>query len=258
MSFISNNTEFGIVSDSEITSIISNFSDDMIMDIIHSNAENKFRPYQYYVGNLITAIENEFKANQENYPEFYNESMTRRNEMYMEILKVLCSLHSLSLHLDENTDLYSLTYFLYDLTISKFTINIINFFANYIVRETDALYQYLNLSELKKNKDNSSVYSKKLFKDNYKLATIHANLEIVIDSICGFDIDMENLITLSTGDINITALITRNISEVSNLFRLLFVPYVKDPRYRAIIITLVRMRLQELCGIVNGMNDITI
>lgn len=246
MSFITNNAEFGIVSDSEIMSIISNFSDDMIMDIIIKNAENKFRPYQYYVGNLITAIESEFKSNEQNYPQFYSETMQRRNELYYNILTKLCSLHSLSLNIDENTDLYSLAYFLYDFTISKFTINIVNFFANYIIMETNSLYNYLNLGEMKKNKDSSSSYSKKLFKGNIKLATIHANLELVIDSICGFDIDLSTLVMVTTGDQNITSLLSNNIGEISNLFRVLFVPYVKDPRYRAVIITLVRLRLQEM------------
>lgn len=256
MSFISNNTEFGIVSDSEITSIIFNFSDEMIMDIIHANSEEKFRPYQYYVGNLIAAIENTFKVNIENYPQFYNETINRREEIYSKILLSLCSLHNLSLHMNENTDLYSLTYFLYDFTISRFTINIINFFANYIVSETNTLYDYLNLNEMKKNKDSSSVYSKKVFGNNYKLATIHANIEPVIDSICGFDIDMGSLIMISTYDKNITNLITSNISEISNLFKILFVPYVKDQRYRAVLITLVRMRLQEMQGTVNVSENI--
>lgn len=249
MSFITNNTEFGIVSDSEITSIISNFSDDMIMDIIHTNAENKFRPYQYYVGNLIASIESTFKANQEDYPQFYSENMARRNEMYSKILIALCKLHGLSLHVAENTDLYSLTYFLYDFTISRFTINIINFFAYYIINETDSIYQYLNLSDMKKNKDSSSLYSKKVFKDNQKLAVIHANLDLVIDAICGFDIDMETLLLVTTMDKNITSLLVTNISEVTNLFRTLFVPYVKNPSYRAVLITLIRMRIQELQGI---------
>lgn len=255
MSFISNNTEFGIVSDSEILSIISNFSDDMIMDIIYSNSENKFRPYQYYVANIISAIESSFKSNLENFPEYYNETMSRRQEIYQQILSTLCSLHNLSLHVDENTDLYSLTYFLYDFTISRFTINIINFFSNYIIAEANNLYEYLNLNELRKNKDSSSIYSKKLFK-NDKLATIHANLESAIDAICGFDIDIQTLIMVSIGDINITNLIINNISEITNLFKILFVPYVKDSRYRAIIITLVRMRLQELQGETNISQDI--
>ena len=246
MSFITNNTEFGIVSDSEIMSIISNFSDDMIMDIIEKNAENKFRPYQYYVGNLITAIESEFKSNAENYPQFYTETIQRRNELYSNILLKLCSLHGLSLQIDENTDLYSLTYFLYDFIISRFTINIVNFFANYIVGESSSLYHYLNLSEMKKNKDSSSAYSKKLFKGNSKLAVIHANLELVVDSICGFDIDMSTLIMVTTGDPNIANLLTHNMSEISNLFKTLFVPYIKDPRYRAVMITLIRLRLQEM------------
>ena len=246
MSFISNNVDFGIVSDSEIMSIISNFSDDMIMDIIHNNSANKFRPYQHYVGNLIGAIESSFKTNQENYPSFSSEIMNRRNEIYLKILNSLCSLHGLSLNIDENTDLYSLAFVLYDFTISKFTINMINFFANYIIRETSSLYDYLNLRELKKNKDNSSSYSKKIFKGNHKLATIHANLDVVIDSICSFDVNMYNLIEVSTSDKNITSFIASNINEVLNLFKTLFVPYINDPRYRAIIITLVRMRLQEL------------
>lgn len=246
MSFISNNVDFGIVSDSEIVSIISNFSDDMIMDIIHRNSANKFRPYQHYVGNLVGAIESSFKANAENYPQFYAETMERRNEVYSNILMTLCSLHGLSLNVNENTDLYSLAFVLYDFTVSKFTINMINFFANYIINETSSLYEYLNLRDAKKNKDNSASYSKKIFKGNHKLATIHANLETVIDCICGFDIDFMTLASVSTLDPNITSFLTSNISEVTNLFKILFVPYVRDPRYRAIIITLVRMRLQEL------------
>jgi hypothetical protein len=106
----------------------------------------------------------------------------------------------------------------------------------------------MNLRDTKKNKDTSTLYSRKLFKDNSKLAAIHANLESVIDSICGFDIDMNTLILVSTNDRNIASMITTNIGEISNLFRVLFVPYVKDPRYKAIIITLVRMRLQEVAG----------
>ena len=252
MSFIANNTDFGIVSDSEIVSIISNFSDDMIMDILRTNSENKFRPYQYYVGNLINAIESTFKANQENYPQFEAESLQRRNEMYSNILISLCSMHNLSLNVNENTDLYSLAYFLYDFTISRFTINIVNFFANYIIRETSAIYDYLNLGDMKRNKDSSSTYSKKLFKGNSKLSTIHANLEHVISTICTFDIDLFNLVAISTGDINIANLISSNVFEISNLFKILFVPYINDPRYRAVIITLVRLRLQELEGNVEG------
>ena len=245
MSLISNYVDFSIVSDSEITSIISNFSDEMIMDIIYRNSASKFRPYQHYVGNLIGAIENTFKSNQENYPQFQKETLERRTEVYFKILSYLCSTHGLALNIDENTDLYSLSFVLYDFVISKFTINMINFFANYIIRESNSLYEYLNLRELKKNKDNSSSYSKKLFKGNSKLATIHANLEVVMDNICAFDIDLATLVFISTLDQNIASFIVNNIGEVSNLFKSLFVPYIKGPN-RAVIITLVRMRLQEL------------
>lgn len=245
MSFISNNVDFGIVSDSEIMSTISNFSDDMILDILQQNSATKFRPYQNYVGNLIVAIESEFKTNQENFPQYYSEIMDRRNEIYSKILSQLCSLHGLSLMVDENTDLYSLTFCLYDFIISKFTINMINFFTNYIIAEAGTIYDYLNMKELKR-KDNSYTYSKKMFKGNHKLAVIHANLDSAIDYICGVVIDMETLITVSTSDKTLASFISSNIGEVSNLFKVLFVPYINDPRYRTVITTLIRMRLQEL------------
>ena len=66
-----------------------------------------------------------------------------------------------------------------------------------------------------------------------------------MDNICAFDIDLATLVFISTLDQNITSFIVNNIGEVSNLFKSLFVPYIKGPN-RAVIITLVRMRLQEL------------
>ena len=81
------------------------------------------------MGNLINAIESTFKSNAENYPQFYAETMERRNEVYSNILMTLCSLHGLSLNVNENTDLYSLAFVLYDFTVSKFTINMINFWV---------------------------------------------------------------------------------------------------------------------------------
>lgn len=248
MSFITNNTEFGIVSDSDIFSIINNFSDEMILDIIQTNSETKFRPYQVYVGNLVSALESSFKSNAETYPQFYAETTDRRSTLYSQILFKLCNLHGLSLDVNENTDLYSLTYFLYDFIISKFTINMINFFANYISHECNTLYNYLELNEMKKNKDSSAIYSKKIFKGNIKLATICSNMEMVVDNICAFDIDLFHLVLISTGDPNIAALLNDNLGEISSLFKNLFVPYIKNPSFRPNIITMIRMRLQEMEG----------
>lgn len=245
MSFITNNTEFGIVSDSEIASIIANFSDDMIMDIVDKNSLEKFKPYQIYTGNLIFAMESDFKTNIESLPQFNSEILQRRNEIYTKILERLCSLHRLSLNINENTDLYSLTYFLYDFIISKFTINIVNFFTNYIIKEANTLYSYLELSDLKKNKDSTAIYSKKIFKGNSRLAVIYANIDSVLDNICVFDIELFDLILLSTRDVNIANFINNNVSEISSLFKTLFVPYIKDEKFRAVIITMIRLRLQQ-------------
>ncbi len=250
MSFYSNNTNYGIVSDSEMNSIIGMFSPDMIYDVVQSSYENRFTPYQLYVGNTITALEQEYRQQLDTLPNYSNEIKQTRENTYKTILSVLCSLNNLSINEDgmEHIDTYSLLYYLYDFLISRYSTNIINFFANFILKEKDALYEMIGSIDYKKNKDNASTYSKKIFKGNSKLATIHANLELVIDNICGMDIPMSSLIYTTTYDQNITNIICTGTSEVFNLFSSQFVPCVKNPLYRPIIITSIRLRLQELAA----------
>lgn len=250
MSFYSNNTSFGIVSDSEVNSIIGMFSQDMIYDVVESNYRNRYTPYQLYIGNLITALEQDYQQKMIAVPMYTSEIQQSRYNTYKEILNILCRLNSLTINedIDDTQDIYSLVYFLYDFLISRYATNIVNFFANFILREKDGLYDMISTSVSKLNKENGSTYSKKIFKGNTKLATIHANLEMVIDNICGMDISMENLIFTTTLDQSVTNLLCSNVYEILNLFESQFVPCVKNPLNRSIIITSVRLRLQELAA----------
>lgn len=252
MSFVSNNTEYGILSDNEISSIIGNFSTDMIYDIVETRYNNRFRPYQLYVGNLVNAIDQNFKFQLSAIPMHAEELTQSHNMILRTIMEKVCSLNNLSISLDrnnpENVDLYSLVYFLYDFFISRYTLNIINFFSNFIIKEQNAIVESINIAESKKssNKDLGSNYSRKMFKNNTNLALIHANLEKVIANICGMDIDMETFIYASTFDSNITKLLCSYTKEVISVFQSQFVPCVKDPICGPVILTMIRLRLQEL------------
>lgn len=250
MSFISNNTEYGILTDNEISSIIGNFSSDMIYDIVEIRHMNRFRPYQLYVGNLVGAINQNFKIQCQAIP-IHSEELMQSHRMVLEtIMNKICSLNNISINESnlENVDLYSLVYFLYDFFISRYTLNIINFFSNFIIREQNSIIESINIAEAKKSgiKDLGSNYSKKMFKENNNLAIIHANLDKVVENICGMDIDMNAFVSLATCDANITNLLCSCTDEIISIFQTQFVPCVKDPICGPVILTMIRLRLQEL------------
>ena len=250
MSFVSNNAEFSIVSDGEVASIINYFSDDMILDIVERNIQNKFRPYQPMLGNVVASIDSIMKSCLETYPNFKDEIEDNKEEIYKKIIRIICNYYNLEFVGDrflDPIDYYSCAFYLYKFLISEFTNSLIDFFVNYIVREKTAIYDYLKLSEFKKDKDISSTYSKRIYKNDIKLAVIHTNLEYVIDNISGFDITLDILLDniYSGVDANIASFIKLIVADKGNIFRNHFIPFL-NAAYKPVILTEIRMRMQAV------------
>ena len=86
MAFQANNTEYQIITDSEITGIISHFDDDMIFDIIQTNLRDKFKPYCPTLSNIVYSLEETYKMNIENYPDAAKTIKDERNNTYSRII----------------------------------------------------------------------------------------------------------------------------------------------------------------------------
>lgn len=192
------NSDYVAITTNEAASIMGRFSIEMIDDVIDQAISTKLRSYSPRLLNVVDALEQQFKSDLAQYPQMQNDIMYNRDTIYKHIIMKVLSTHNLRLNIDINTypDSYSLAYMLYEVLIANFHHNIISFFVNYIVKEKSTIYEALKLVD-KKSEMSNAVYSKKIFKNgkNSKLAIIHANLDLVVNSICGWDISLNDFLS---------------------------------------------------------------
>lgn len=241
----SNSLVYNIVSDNELASILSYFDEDFVNNIITYNLQNKFKPYNPPIANLVNSFELQYNTIIDVYGNL-EEIAQKRIHMYMHIIEFVCNYYNLDYSI-EGADIYSAAHIIYELLISNFSNNIINFFTNYIIKERNTLYTGLNLAALKKNKDSSTLYSKKIFYKSVKIGAINANMELVLDSIKVFDIPFEEILSFIYPK-NIVAFILSIIRPKEDFYKSVFVPMIDNPEYRPTLITSIRLNLQQQCA----------
>lgn len=197
------NSDYVAITTNEAASIMGRFSTEMIDDVIDQAISTKLRSYSPRLLNVVDALEQQFKADFAQFPQIQNGVMINRDIVYKHIIKKILAAHNLRLNIDLDSypDSYSLAHMLYEVLIANFHHNIISFFVNYIVKEKSTIYEALKLVD-KKSEMSNAVYSKKIFKNgkNSKLAIIHANLDLVINSICGWDISLNDFLSYAYVD----------------------------------------------------------
>lgn len=248
MGFQSNNSEYNIVSEYEISTILSRFSDDIIIDVIHQNLANKIKSYSPTIPNIVNSYENLFKEYFNTYPNYVNEFKNARENTYKSIITILCNYHNIYIDLDNIVDYYSVAFYLYHFLVSNFSDNITKFFINFIIKEKNMIYEQLNLSDYKKNKNSSNSYSKKIYKNgNNRLALIHANIDLVIDNICFYDITLETLLdNVYFENKDISKYLSGIIVDNRDIFKEYIVPIIQNPYYKPIILTNIKLGLQKM------------
>lgn len=237
------NSDYTIVSNNEAASIICRFTPEMIEDTVRSAISTKYNNYSMSLVNIVEALETNYKMSFVGLPEYKGEINSSREDSYRNIMNLICQAHNLKYVLRENDDIYSAAYYTYDLLISQFNVRIINFFVNYINREKNTLYETLELAA--KRKDDSP-YSKKLYKNGSpKLATIHANLEYVLENICAYDINFNEFLELAYIPDRVKARLLQFILiDCGDFFTRIIVPYFKA-NY-ATLVTHIKFALQGL------------
>ena len=98
---------------------------------------------------------------------------------------------------------------------------------------------------MKKNKDSSTIYGKKIYKD-IKLAVINANIDMVISQIATMDIPFHSIIgTICGNNSEYKKYFLTIISAESDFFQNTYLP-VLNSDIRPDIITCIRFKLQEI------------
>lgn len=244
MAFRSNNADFAIVADSEVSSVLSHFSTEMAFDAMDNILQNKFRPYAPAIANIVGSYEQNFKIAMAQYPNFNREFGEQRNELYNGIIQKLCNYHNLQYIEQPGADPYMIAFHLYQFLVSDFAKNIVFFFSAYIDREKNGIFDMLNMAEMRKNKDSSTLYSKKIYKGNSsKLSVIHANLGVVLDNIRSFDVTFEDIVNIVTNKA-VAKFITSSVQDTGDFYRNFYVPFIEQ--YKAESITNIRLGLQPI------------
>lgn len=246
-SFNANLQAFNIVTENELAEVLSHYNSEYVFSIVDEAMKSRFLGVPIAaMPNVVGAWEQNFKAIIAQYGSEAHEEVYRvRNETYREIIDTICKEFGLNFTIDDTVDIYSAAFHLYNLLVCNFMSNMTYFFASYIYKERAALYETLNLAELKKNKDSSTIYGKKIYKD-IKLAVINANIDMVVTAVCGMDIPFYSIISIICGNNSeLKRYFLSIISANPEFYEKAYVS-VLNSDIRPEVITSIRFKLQEI------------
>lgn len=244
-----NSTLANINVDNAVASILSKFEPDFIIHVVEDSLNMKFRPWLPAMPNMVYSCEQTFKLSLDNFTSYSDTIEQTRNDTYTQIINIICRYYNLEFNEIDQRDVYSAAYYLYDFLISNFTKNMIYFFTNYIVKEKNFIYDAFNLGETRRNKDASTLYSKRMFK-NAKLGAIHANIDLVLDNMVSFDITLYNILDMSYKDEkNIVRYVDSLVSDLGDFYKTYYVPYITDQITRPDLITGIKSGLQQFADL---------
>lgn len=246
-SFNANSQAYNIATENELAEVLSHYSSEFVFSIIDKSMSNRFLTVpSVAIPNVVGAWEQNFKAIIAQYGSDSTMEVARvRSETYREIIDAICKEFNLNFTIDDSVDLYSAAYQLYDLFVCNFAESLTTFFANFIYRERSSLYDSLGLADMKKNKDSSTIYGKKIYKD-IKLAIINANIDMVIREVCAMEFPFHAIISLICGNASeLKKYILTIVSADNAFFQNAYVTALNSD-IRAELITAIRIKLQKL------------
>lgn len=252
-----NNSAYNIVSENELTQVLSHFNTEFILSIVYATINDRFNPLAYMNNpNVVDSWETNFK----NIIQYYNDDIMTsrvtavRITTYEEIIKAICRHHKLNFDIfDDN--LYSAAHYLYDVFVSSYLYHLNTFFANYIITNKEELFNLLELSEVKPIKVNndSKLYSNKYALDPI-LNAISNNISKVVTYVCGIDIPFDYILMhmgLSEQESNYMLNI---VSDQENFFKNFYVPSVMNSAVNPIRLNDIKLFIRLLTNTIP--NDI--
>lgn len=238
-----NSNVYNMIAEGEIAQILSKFSTEYIMDVIDSNIRNRFS-YNPALSNpnIINSYEMNFKGMLSSFPNDADNIMSIRQDTYLTIINKICSSFNLQ-YIGDQPDCYTLAYNLYDLFVSGYSRNIINFFARYIYIHGNEIYHNMGLDKYRKSKDSTTNYMRKVLDDsrNIEAAVYIARIKDVIYYISGFDIDFYTFLSFNYPK-EVCDFLYSNIAPMGNIFKDEFCNVLNSPS----ILTEIRISIQNL------------
>lgn len=245
--FTANSQAYNVTTENELAEVLSHYNSDFVFSVVDDAMKKRFQSVPIVaMPNVVAAWEQNFKTIIAQYGETSAAEVCRvRDETYREIIETICNEFGLNFTVDDTVDLYSAAFHLYNFLVSGFIDSMTSFFANYIYKERSNIYEALRFADLKKNKDSSTIYSKKVFKDT-KLALINANIERVIEYVTSMDLPFYIIVQMIYGfNSEMSKYYTTIVSSTNNdFFTRVYIP-VLNCDIRPEVITGIRLKIHE-------------
>lgn len=231
-----------------ISELLAHFGSEYVIHALEDKLEHINYASSLIEPNFVSAYENNFKLMEENFPGDSQNIRSVREEVYREIIRILCNKFNLSFNtVDDTINLYTAAYYLYDFLVCNRNTIMTNFFAAFIINNKDALYSILTPEDLKKNKDSSSAYSKRVYTDS-KFIAISANIPKIINYISTFDIQLTNIFQSVYVDYNLVQFLDNAFADKGNFFKDYYCSVINNIEISPIIIMNIRQLLQTFVG----------
>lgn len=239
---------YEISSEYDIAQVIAHFDSNYIFDIIEDKLENMSFSSGNIEPNIVDAFESNFNMMYEQFPGDANNIRSIREQVYRDIIRILTDKFNLEFNYsDDNIDVFTAARFLFDFLVSNRNNIMVNFFTAFIINNKDSLCASLNIEDFRKSKDSASAYGKRVFNDN-KYALISANITNVINYIANIDITIENIFQSTYNDANVVEFMCIAFQDKGNFFKDYYCSILNRPEELPIVITSIRLQLQNLVG----------
>ena len=231
-----------------VTDILAHFDSNYILNIIEDKLENISFATSQIEPNIVVSFENNFKNMNDRFPGDSQNIRNIREQVYRDIIRILTNKFNLQFNMsDENIDLYTAAYYLYDFLMSHRNNIMVNFFTAFIINNKESLCATLNIEEFRKGTDSAAAYSKRVYQDN-KFAIISANMPAVINYISTLDITLLNIFQSTYKDIKLVQFLDNAFADKGNFFKDYYCSILTKPEELPIIITNIRLALQSHVG----------
>lgn len=241
------NQLYNVVNENQLTSILSHYDTEYVMNVLDNAMSSRFNPNAVLQQpNAVAAWEQNFKqliAEFENSASSKQKIMQVREDTYKEIILRICNEFKLNFTIEDDVDWYSAAYYLYDFFVANFNTNLITFFSNYIYKERAGIYESMNLIEYRKNKDSSTLYGKKMYKD-IKIAVINANIDYVVSNLCGIDINLLDIFALVYSQRELSAYMSNIVTSQGDFFKDYYA-FIMQTSIKPILLTEIRFAIQS-------------
>lgn len=231
-----------------VTDILAHFDSNYILNIIEDKLENISFATSQIEPNIVVSFENNFKNMNDRFPGDSQNIRNIREQVYRDIIRILTNKFNLQFNMsDENIDLYTAAYYLYDFLMSHRNNIMVNFFTAFIINNKESLCTTLNIEEFRKGKDSAAAYSKRVYQDN-KFAIISANMPAIINYISTLDVTLLNIFQSTYKDIKLVQFLDNAFADKGNFFKDYYCSILNKPEELPIIITNIRLALQSHVG----------